>query len=108
MQPHTPVGGLIKGGDPGECQRQPVEGAPGIGAGPGSGVAADHPLGVDKAALDFCFWPARCDRGGGPSSTVDDGNHRGGDRFDQPPVVVGGFACAPSPGDDVVDAGGDD
>lgn len=24
MQPHTPVGGLIKGGDPGECQRQPV------------------------------------------------------------------------------------
>lgn len=66
MQPHTPVGGLIKGSDPGECQRQPVEDTPGIGTGPGGGVAADHPLGVDKAALDFCFWPARCDRGGDP------------------------------------------
>ncbi len=62
MQVTDPLCCLLLGADAGECQRQPVEGAPGIGAGPAGGVAADDALGVDEAALDLCLRPAVFDR----------------------------------------------
>ncbi len=62
MQVNDPLCCLLSGADAGECQREPVKGAPGIGVGPRGGVAVDNALGVDEAALDLCFWSAVFDR----------------------------------------------
>ena len=51
MQLRTPCGGFIQRGDPGQLQRKSVDGAPGIRARVGGGVAAHHALGVDEAGF---------------------------------------------------------
>ena len=98
MQLHTPRGGFIQCGDPGQFQRKSVDGAPGIGAWVGGGVAADHALGVDEAALNFRSRPALFDCAVCALAAVDDGDEWGFDAFKQQLVVAGGFVFAPVPG----------
>lgn len=108
MQLHTPRGGFIQCGDPGQFQRKSVDGAPGIGAWVGGGVAADHALGVDEAALNFRSRPALFDCAVCALAAVDDGDEWGFDAYKQQLVVAGGFVFAPVPGDHVVDGRRDD
>mgnify|MGYP001552725027 FL=1 len=61
---------------------------------------------MDEAALDFGARPACLDRAGCALATVDHSDQGRGDAFAQLLVVAGGFACAPVPGDDVVQGGG--
>ena len=62
---------------------------------------------MDEAALG-CGGRARGDCVVGATSAVDDGDQCCEDAFHEPAVVVGGFVCAPVPGDDVGGSGGDD
>ena len=105
---HTPRGGFIQCDDPGQFQRKSVDGAPGIGSWVGGGVAADHTLGVDEAALNFRSRRALFDCAVCALAAVDDGDEWGFDAFKQQLVVAGGFVFAPVPGDHVVDGRRDD
>ena len=108
VQLRTPLRCLVQRGDPGQLQREFVDGAPGIRARVAGGVAAHHALGVDQAALDFRVRPALFDRAVGALAAVDDGDEWGFDAFKQELVVAGGFVFAPVSGDHVVDCRRDD
>lgn len=59
-------------------------------------------MSVDKAALDLGARPACLDRAGRALATVDHGDQGCGDTLEEMLVVAGGFACAPVPGNVVI------
>ena len=93
---------LVTGGDVGQLVAEAKEcfvcGDCGLACGVFDGVAAY----VDEAALNGGVWPALFDGFVSATGAVCGHDEGFGDHVEEFGVVVGGFSCAPVPGDDVL------
>ena len=107
VEAKCPCNCLVTGGDVGqlvaEAKQCFVGGKCWLACGVFDGVAAY----VDEAALDRGVWPALFDGFVGATGAVCGHDEGFGDQVEEFGVVVGGFSCAPVPGDDVVAGCGD-